>query len=100
MGIINEERTSADLHHLLFRYDFNGFFGSVFIFLFFGLCRFCEVFFNLICRTQLIFLHVLIFRFAALFCLINFHRHKGAVFLKDFPCPVFIRKFIAVFVQI
>ena len=78
----------------------NGLLLSVFIFLFFRLCRLYHSFNNRILISQFILFNRLILGLCLCIVQENRNRHKGAVFVQYLSCTILIGKLIAVLIQI
>ena len=95
MDIIDRNRTFQDLD-LFLRFLFLAF--SLFV-----VCiifrSFLDMLYYRICIQKIFLIDGLIFRLCIRLGEVDLHRHEGAVFFQDFPCPVLIRKLKAVLVQ-
>ena len=98
MNITDGYRTFIDLYFFFCRRNFYNFFLSVFIFFFFGLCIFMNMFYNHIIVTQICFINGFIFLFCILVGKENLRRHERTIFFQYLTNSVFVGKFQIVLV--
>ena len=99
MGITDRNRAFLDLCLFLCRRYFYYLFFPIFIFLFFCLGFFVNIFYYLIGIQNLFLENGLILRLCICVSQENLSRHERTILLQHFTCTVFIGKFQTLFIQ-